>query len=56
MSLENNIAGEISQRHKDKYCMIYLHELSRICKSVVSRGRLKVTMGWDKGKNGGTMG
>lgn len=48
MNPENNILSEISQTQNDKYCMIHLHEISRIDKFIKTENRLEVTRDWGR--------
>ena len=45
MNLEDILRSEISQALKDKYCMILLHEVTRIGKFLQTEGRTMVTGG-----------
>lgn len=47
MNFENKIS-EISQTQNDKYCMIHVHEISRIDKFIKTENRLEVTRDWGR--------
>ena len=41
--------GEISQSQNGKYCMIHLHEVSKVIRFTDTESRMVVTRSWGKG-------
>ena len=41
--------SEISQTQKDKYCIILLHEVARVAKSIKTESRMVVSQAWEWG-------
>lgn len=52
MNLEDIRLNEISKSQKDKYCMIYLYEISKVFKFIETESKMAVTRGWGEGEIG----
>ena len=52
MNLEDTILSEISQTQMNKYCMIPLILIFRMCKFIETERKIDVTKGWKKGEGG----
>ena len=48
MNLEGMLS-EIKSSQKDKYCMLHLHEVSRVVRFIETESKIEVTRGWGRG-------